>query len=94
MKKQRNGTLDIYQNVEELKEALNIAADLIEFFSNEFNEALTHDDSKKTRRRLRTIRKAILDDLDELLNILYVIDPDLVFKWELGYCEFDESDSE
>jgi len=91
MKNRRTGTLDIRQNVEKLKKPLSIASDLIEFFSEEFLEFMTHDDSMETRRRLRTIRTAILDDLNELLNVLNVIDPDLVLKWRLGYWDSEEA---
>jgi hypothetical protein len=92
MKNRENGTLDIRQNVEKLKEPLSVASDLIEFFSEEFLEFMTHDDSLETRRRLRRIRTALHDDLNDLLNILNVIDPDLVLKWWLDYWDSDESD--
>jgi len=94
MKNRGNGTLDIYENVATLKKPLHLVADLIEFFSEEFIEVMIHNDSKETRERLRAIRTAILNDLDKLLNILNVIDPDLVLRWKLGYCDFDKSDSE
>ncbi len=94
MKNRRTGTLDIRQNVEKLKKPLSIASDLVKFFSEEFLEFMTHDDSIEARRKLRTVRTALLDDLDKLVNVLNVIDPDLVFRWKLGYCDFDESDSE
>jgi hypothetical protein len=92
MKNRENGTLDIRQNVEKLKKPLYIASDLIEFFSEEFLEFMTHDDSLETRRRLRTLRTAVLDDLQELLNVLNVIDPDLVLKWHLDYWDSKEID--
>ncbi|MGO9120880.1 MAG: hypothetical protein ACLQPD_25135 [Desulfomonilaceae bacterium] len=94
MKNRMKGTLDIRQNVEKLKKPLSVASNLIDFFSEEFLEFMTHDDSVETRRRLRTVRTAVIDNLDQLLNVLYVIDPDLVFKWQLGYYDSDESDPE
>lgn len=78
MKSRNSGTLDIRKNMEKLEKPLAIASDLMRFFSEEFLEFMTHNDSLETRRRLRTIRTAILDDLDELLNTLNILDPDLV----------------
>jgi len=93
MKKNLKATLDIYQNVNRLKEPLDLTADLVEFFSDGFNEVMAHDDSVGTRKRLRTVRAALLKDLDEVFRVLSAIDPDLVLEWKLGHCDFEETDS-
>lgn len=94
MKDRRNETLDIHRNVKSLTEPVYAVADLVEFFSDDFNEAMAHDDSLLTQKRLRTITTTLLKDLDELFRVLTVIDPDLVLEWKLGYLDFEESDAE
>jgi len=94
MTDQRNESLDIYENLRETERALHLARDLVEFFSEEFSEEMTHDDSEQTRKRLRTIRKALIKDMDKLGSVLCAIDPDLVLKWQLGYCDFENDDVE
>ncbi len=94
MKDRRDVTLDIHENVQSLTEPLCAVADLVEFFSDGFNEDMTHDDSLRTRKRLRTINTALLKDLDNLFGVLASIDPDLVLDWKLGYLDFEEGDAE
>ncbi|MGO9568941.1 MAG: hypothetical protein ACLP5H_15505 [Desulfomonilaceae bacterium] len=94
MKDRRNVTLDIHKNVQSLTEPLCAVADMVEFFSDDFNEKMAHDDSLLTRKRLRTIATTLFKDLDELFGVLTAIDPDLVLEWKFGYLDFQESDAE
>ncbi|MGO9567853.1 MAG: hypothetical protein ACLP5H_09960 [Desulfomonilaceae bacterium] len=94
MKDRSDVILDIHQDVQSLTEPLCAVADLVEFFSDDFNEEMAHDDSQLTRKRLRTITTTLLKDLDELFRVLTVIDPDLVLEWKLGYLDFEDSDAE
>jgi hypothetical protein len=94
MKERRNVTLDIHQNVKSLTEPLCHVANLVEFFSDGFDDRMTHDDSEQTRKVLRTVGKALLKNLEKLCNVLYAIDPDLVFEWKLTQCNAEDRDPE
>jgi hypothetical protein len=52
MRKNTTETLDIYEDIEHLKEPLYLASDLVEFLSEEFREEMSHDDSEPTRMKL------------------------------------------
>jgi hypothetical protein len=94
MRKNTTETLDIYEDIEHLKEPLYLASDLVEFLSEEFREEMSHDDSEPTRRKLREIRKTVIEDLDKLYNVLTTIDPDLVLEWKFRHVSCEDSDVE
>jgi hypothetical protein len=94
MRKNTTETLDIYEDIEHLKEPLYLASDLVEFLSEEFREEMSHDDSEPTRMKLREIRKTVIEDLDKLYNVLTTIDPDLVLEWKFRHVSCEDSDVE
>jgi hypothetical protein len=94
MRKKTTETLDIHENLEHLKEPLYLASDLVEFFSEAFREEMSHDDSEPTRRKLREIRRAVIEDLNKLSNVLTKIDPDLVLEWKFRHVSCEDSDVE
>jgi hypothetical protein len=94
MKDRRDETLDIQRNVRHLTGPLSAVANLVEFFSDGFNEVMAHDDSLRTRKRLRTTTTALLKNLDNLFGVPTAIDPDLVLEWKLVYFDFEDSDAE
>jgi len=89
MKDRRSRKLNVTENVSELEEPLYRAWDLVQFYAERFREDMSHDQSVEIRQRLREVRIALVDDVNELLNILDTIDPDITFEWTLGYMQDD-----
>jgi hypothetical protein len=93
-KDRRSRKLNVTKNVSELEEPLYRAWDLVQFYAERFRENMSHDKSVEIRERLREVRTALIDNLEELYGILRTIDPDITFEWILGYVEDDDEDPE
>jgi hypothetical protein len=85
---------DIFENLTELHEILWVGREVVEFFVSRFREELTHDDSEQTRKRILSAKEALVDNINEMITVLYAIDPDLVLEWHICNCDDEDDDEE